>query len=214
MDTPDPEFVAASRRRDLLLTLVMLGILLTPAWLTPSWFARPWLVVALVLGAPAVVLTWTHGPWMPTPSEEMPRILAALDLSPGDHLCDLGAGDGRMLLRIHDATGATCTGIEAEPLMYLLARLRLALQGDEGTRVQFGNLYGADLSTFDVVYVWGTAYSVGTDRFRQFVVDAMRPGARLVAYHTPIPGLDPVAVDDDGQRPLYTYVMPSGPTGS
>ena len=204
---PDPDFVAASRRRDLLQTLVLLGILLTPAWLTPAWFARPWLIACLVLAGPALVLTWFHGPWVPTPGEELPRILAALDLSEGDRFCDLGAGDGRMIARVREATGAVCTGIEAAPLLYLLARLRLVVQGDEGTSVRLGDLYRTDLSPFDVVYVWGTAYSVGTERFRRFVQSSMRPGSRLVSYQTPVPGLEPTTVDEEGQRPLYTYVI-------
>jgi hypothetical protein len=206
VDAPDPGFVAASRRRDLLLTLVMMGILLTPAWLTPPWFSRPWEVAAVLLGAPAVFLTWHHAPWVPTPKAELPRIVRALALQPTERFCDLGAGDGRLLVWVQAATGAACTGIEAAPLLALLARLRIALSGG-GARIRFGDLYAADLSEFDAVYVWGTAYSVGTERFRAFLQRSARPGTRLVSYHTPIPGLVPTAVDEGGQRQLFTYVL-------
>ena len=65
-----------------------------------------------------------------------------------------------------------------------------------------GNLYAADLSGFDVVYVWATAYA----RLQE-VVRTMRPGSRLVSYHTPVAGLEPTAVDEGGMRPIFTYVI-------
>ena len=84
----------------------------------------------------------------------------------------------------------------------------LAVKGDAGTRVRWGDLYRTDLSEFDVVYVWGTAYSVGTDAFAAFAARSLRPGARLVSYHTPIPGWEPVDVDKAGMRPIYIYCWP------
>jgi SAM-dependent methyltransferase len=205
---PDPRFVAASRRRDLLLTLVMWGIALTPAWLTPEWLSRPWLVVVGLLGLPAVYYSWRHAPWQPTPAAELPRILKHLDLGPEQTFCDLGAGDGRLLLWVHAATGATCVGIEASPLQYAVARVRLALQGTHHTSVRLGDLYAADLSGFDAVYVWGTAYSVSMPRFGERMRQTLRPGARLVSYHYPVHGLHPHVEDNEGLRPLYMYVLP------
>jgi SAM-dependent methyltransferase len=202
MQSVDPASVAAGRRRDLLQTFVLLGILFTPAWLGPAWFARPWLLFSIALAGPAVALSWTHGPWVPTPRADLPRILEALRLSPGDSFCDLGCGDGRMLAWVRSATGARCTGIEAAPLLVLVAKLRAW-----GCTVRLGDLYAADLSSFDVVYVWGAPYSVGEPRFRDRVAGSMRRGARLVSYQTPIAGLEPEAVDERGMRPVYTYTI-------
>ncbi|HHO49335.1 MAG TPA: class I SAM-dependent methyltransferase [Deltaproteobacteria bacterium] len=206
MDGLDPGFVAATRRRDLLLTLVMLGILLTPAWLTPDWISLPWRITFAILGPPAVYFSWRYSPWWPTPSAELPRILHHLALSPGDAFCDLGAGDGRMVLWVHRATGARCVGIEISPLQYLLAQTRLAVQGTSGTTIRLGDLFAADLSGFDAVYIWGTAYLVSTPEFSGHVRTALRPGARLVSYHYPVPGLKAEAIDTDGLRPVYVYV--------
>jgi SAM-dependent methyltransferase len=201
------------RRRDLLLTLVLVCIGLTPGWLAPHWLSVPWLLAGLLLGAPAVYASWTHAPWMPTPTDELPRILGHLALGPDQSFCDLGAGDGRMVLRVHAATGARCTGIELSPLQYLIARARIALVGSARTSIRLGDLYAADLSAHDAVYVWGTAYSVGTPRFAEHVRRALRPGARLVSYHHPVRGLEPVLVDRAGQRPIHVYVIPDPVTG-
>lgn len=205
MHTPDPSFVAATRRRDLLLTLVLLGIGLTPAWLTPDWLSVPWRIAGAILGPPAVYFSWRYSPWWPTPAAELPRLLQHLALAPEHTFCDLGAGDGRLVLWVHRATGAECVGIEVSPLQYLVARARLAISGTPRTTVRLGDLYRADLSRFDAVYIWGTAYLVSTPRFSQHVQAALRPGARLVSYHYPVPGLQPDTIDTDGLRPIYVY---------
>ncbi len=210
MHPPDPAFVAASRRRDLLLTSVMVCIGLTPAWLTPAWFSTPWLIAGVCLGIPALYASWRYAPWVPTPSGELPRLLTHLALSPEHAFCDLGAGDGRMVLWVHRATGADCTGVEIAPLQYLVARARLALSGSARVRVLPGDLYRTDLSRFDAVYVWGTAYFVSTPRFGAYVQRALRDGARLVSYHHPVHGLQPAQIDSGGERPIYVYVIDRG----
>jgi hypothetical protein len=72
MDDLDPDQVAASRRRDLLLTLVMVGIVLTPAWLLPEVVALPWMVVVGALAVPAVVASCATPPGSPRPTRSYP----------------------------------------------------------------------------------------------------------------------------------------------
>ncbi len=206
MTPPDPEFVAASRQRDLLLTLVMVAIGLTPAWLAPAWISVPWQIAGVIFGVPALYYSWHYAPWVPTPADDLPRILQALAVKPDEAFCDLGAGDGRMLIRVHEATGAPCTGFEVAPLQYLLGRLRVGMSGAAATRIVFGDVHQQDLSEFDVLYVWGTAYWVGTPEFGAAMRQSMKPGARLISYHQPLVEWHPVAVDEGGSRPIYSYV--------
>ena len=199
-----------ARHRDLMLTAVLLGLALTPAWFVPPWLSLPWQLVFLVVGPPALWYSWHHAPWQPTPKAELDRLLNALDLAPGARFCDLGAGDGRLVARVAAATGADCTGLEIAPLLWLVAQARLV--GVRGARVRFADIYRADLSAYDAVYVWGTDYSVGAPRFGAHVLGAMRPGARLVSYHYPVHGLTPDREDQGGQRPLFVYTIPQSPT--
>ncbi len=209
--SPHPETTVGSRRRDLLLTLVMVCIGITPAWFLPAWLATPWLTIGLLGGLGAAVVSWRYSPWLPTPAEDLGRILTHLALEPHHHFCDLGAGDGRTIVRAQRATGATCTGIELSPIHYLVARVRVAIQGSSRTSVHFGNLYRHDLSPFDAVYVWGTAYLVSTPQFGAYMRQVLRPGCRLVSYHHPVCGLEPVEVDAGGIRPVYVYVVDTPP---
>lgn len=198
----------ATRRRDLLQTLVMLGIVLTPAWLLPEPFARVWLIGGLLIGVPAVFVAATSSMWLPTPAAELDRIVSALALGPQDRFCDLGAGDGRIVVAVHRRTRADCTGIELSPGPYLAARVRLALQGSQRTHMQLRDWYSVDLSAYDALYVWGTPYSVGTARFADHVRTQAKPGARVVSYAVPLSDWTPEHVDDGGQRPLYVYAVP------
>ena len=197
---------AAHRRRDLLLTAVMVGILLTPAWLLPGWASLLWQVGVVLLALPALWWSWRHAPWHPTPRADLERALTLLKLAPEQRFCDLGAGDGRVVLAAHALTGAHCVGIEVSPLPWLIGRLRLALQGGPATELWWADLYRSDLSRFDALYVWGTAYGTGTAAFVAHLEQHLRPGARVVSYHHPLPGLSPVATDTTGERPLYLYV--------
>jgi len=185
----------------------MLCIGLTPAWLLPNWLALPWLLVGLILGVPALFYSWRYAPWVPTPDSEFARIIEHLALESHQSFCDLGAGDGRMLVRVHAATGANCIGIEVSPAQYLLARLRLAISGKPGTAVVFKDLYKADLSGFDALYVWGTEYWVGTPEFAEHMERALTPGTRLISYHYRIREREPDHIDWGGLRPIYVYVF-------
>lgn len=195
------------QHRDLLLTAVMIGLALTPAWFLPAWLSVPWQLVFVIVGPLALWHSWHHAPWQPTPQAELDRVLRALALAPGARFCDLGAGDGRLVARVNAATGADCTGIEVSPLLWLVAHARLLLR--PRARVRLADLYRFDLSSFDAAYVWGTAYSVDTERFGAHVRRVMRPGARLVSYHHPVHGLVPDHVDVGGQRPLFIYTIPT-----
>ena len=183
--------------------MVIVGVVLTPAWLAPPWLARPWLVLTLLFSIPAIFLSWRFAPWVPTPRAELPRLLRCMELDPSKTFCEIGAGDGRMMVWVHRQTGAQCTGLELSPLMFLVGWVRVAVR--RAGRLRFVDMYKADLSGFDVLYVWGTAYWVGTPEFADYLRGALKPGARLVSYQQPLADWAPDLVDNEGQRPIYVY---------
>lgn len=196
----------------MLLTAVVVGIVMTPAWLLPRAVAVPWMIAGALFAPPALWVAGTSTPWVPTPAIELDRVLRALDLQRSERFLDLGAGDGRLVVRIHAATGADCVGIELSPFHWLLARLRLLFQGGPGVRVLWGDWYGLDLSGFDAIYVWGTSYSVSTPAFAAFLRRTGKPGARVVSYDHPLHAWEPEAVIPGEVRPLRVYRLPEAPT--
>jgi len=53
--------------------------------------------------------------------------LAAARLQPGETVCDIGCGDGRIVYLAVKDYGVKGTGFELSPLVYLLAKVRQVL---------------------------------------------------------------------------------------
>jgi len=67
---------------------------------------------------------------------------------------DLGCGLGGPLARIHQQRpDARLDGIEAAPLNWLIAKLRLRARGADAD-IRLGNLWHVDLSQYDIVYAY------------------------------------------------------------
>lgn len=114
----------------------MLDVLLIAGTLTLSGFA--WV---LLFGAP----------YLPTLK---PQITAALDiaqLKPGQHLLELGSGDGRVMLAAAKQ-GIRVTGYELNPFLVLFTKFRLRKY--PSAHVKWGNFWKADLATADAIFVF------------------------------------------------------------
>ena len=202
---------SGERPRDLLQTLVIVCIVLTPAWLGPPWWTWLWTALVAVVAAPAVWFTWTGAPWVPTPHAELERLVPLLALAPGERFVDLGAGDGRVLRHVARATDAEVIGVEASVLPWMLGRLRGA--GPSG-QLLLGSRYGPampqrlGLAGARAVYLWSTPYGLAHPKLPA-VLGALPAGARVVTYGTPLPFWRPREVDRTGQRPLFCYVVGS-----
>lgn len=63
-------------------------------------------------------------PYVPTLKRDIDAILTALKIGKGNHLVDLGAGDGRVL-KMAAERGADVGGVEINPFLVLISRWRL-----------------------------------------------------------------------------------------
>jgi hypothetical protein len=190
------------RTHDLLQTTVILLMWLTPAWLLPAPWGWVWGGIVALAVAPSLWRTWWHAPWVPSPPELTEPLIAELHRGPCEVFVDLGAGDGRVLQRVHAATGAHCEGVEAVPWVWLLGQLRLARSP---CRLHLGDLYRAEVAHADVVFLWGTAYGL-TPALSRHLAAQLRPGARVLAYGTPLPDWPVARRIDAGQRALYVHL--------
>ena len=201
----------AHRARDLLQTTVLVLVALTPAWLLPAGVALPWLAAVSLLAAPALWFTWTGAPWVPTPTDDLDRVVTLLGVGPDDRVVDLGAGDGRVLRHVAAVTGARVAGVEAAPAPWLLGAVRGWLGGPR-VPVRLASRYAPSarlrLAETDAVYLWSTARGVAHPGLPSLLA-RLPPGARVVCYATPLPFWVPEAIDTTGQRPIYRYVVGS-----
>jgi hypothetical protein len=168
------------------------------------------LVLAGLVGAIAAAM-WTliprwHGvPAMPARMRWIRKALAQAKVQPHDVVVDLGAGDGRVLWIAAREFGAHAVGYEVEPLHCAVAWLRALFGGLSGrVSIRNGNLYKADLSGADVVFMYLNPTLIGN--LRQRLQQELAPGARIVSLDFPIEGWEPSEVDIGYL--IFTYRMP------
>jgi hypothetical protein len=173
------------------LTFVPLLWLGLAADLDSRWFLAGFLVLALTsLGA-----VRTRVP-LYLSSAAAARELARR-LPENGHLMDLGCGLGGPLASVRRARpDARLAGVEAAPLNWLVARLRLRGRAD----IRLGSLWDADLSACDVVYAYLSPAPMA--RLWQKAKAEMKPGSLFISNSFPVPGLafDEVIELDDLSR--------------
>ena len=99
-------------------------------------------------------------------------------------------------------------GVEVEPIRVLILRMRRRIGGPaDRVSIQWGNLFGVDLSRATVVtcFLWPGAM----ERLRPKFEAELKAGARVVSHWHPIPGWTPVLVD----LPRHVYFYRCGRAG-
>lgn len=145
---------------------------------------------------------------------------AMLDLAAvhaGDHVVDLGCGDGRIVLAAA-RRGATGLGVDIDAQLVTVARANAEHAGLAG-RVRFAqqDLFATDLAMASVVTLY--LFPAIMRRVAAHLAGAARPGARIVSHDFPLPGWRATrvaVVDAPGKRDatgtstatLYLYVAP------
>jgi len=116
--------------------------------------------------------------WVPTPQTLVDEMLNIAEVKAGEHLIDLGAGDGRTVIAAA-LRGLTAVGIEYNPDMAELAR-RNARAAGVAARATFltGDLFEADLSSADVITLF-LLPSINEQLKPRLL--ALRPGVRVVS---------------------------------
>jgi len=128
--------------------------------------------------------------------------MAVADLLPKGRplaVVDLGSGLGGLVCHLAAARpDAQVTGIESAPLPWLVSRLRKNRRYPNCRFVR-GDYTASDLAVYDVVFVYLSGAAMPA--LWQQAVSQMRPGALLLSYEFPIPGVPPsfqVHPDADG----------------
>ena len=120
-------------------------------------------------------------------------------------LMDLGCGLGGPLAKVATSRpDARLAGVEAAPLNWLIARIRLMGRAD----VQLDSLWEADLSECDVVYAYLSPAPMA--RLWQKVQAEMKPGSLFVSNSFPVPGVsfdEVVELDDFSRARLLIWRM-------
>jgi hypothetical protein len=139
--------------------------------------------------------------WAPSDTDAVEHALDVARLRSGEHLVDLGCGDGKVLVAAA-RRGASVEGVEVDEELAQLAREALVANGFDGA-VDVGDVFEHSL-TADVLFTYLSPATLQrlTDRLQR----STRPGTRLVTLDYAVPGLRPTVVDGR----IHLYELPAG----
>ena len=119
-------------------------------------------------------------PFITSPDNVTPEMLRIAGVGAGDHVIDLGSGDGRIVILAAKRFGATGLGVELDPAL-VQRSLRNARDAGVAERVEFRvqDLFETDLSRASVI----TMYLLPEFNLRlRPALLALRPGTRIVSH--------------------------------
>jgi SAM-dependent methyltransferase len=141
--------------------------------------------IALPLHAQVQAWGWDDGsvPYVQTPMEIVERMLRMAEVGKGDHVIDLGSGDGRIVIEAAKR-GATGMGVDLDPNLVQLATDNARAAGvEKSVAFKTLDLFDADLSPASVV----TMYLLPDFNAKLLPrLLKLRPGTRIVSHDGPI----------------------------
>ncbi len=108
------------------------------------------ILIALILCFGFVILF--GAPYLPTLSPQVTTALDLAHLKPGEHLLELGCGDGRVLIAAANR-GLRATGYEINPLLALVAWIRTRRHKGQ-VQVVWGNFWTTRLPPAQGIFVF------------------------------------------------------------
>jgi len=127
-------------------------------------------------------------PLVRTPDAMIHRILKTASLTPRDHLCDLGSGDGRVCLIAAQSFGVEASGLEISETLVVESRLRASEHNIRNVSFHTEDMYSLDPE--HSLFTRATVFFLHlmpepVERLRYVLEAALRRGARIVTlnYH-------------------------------
>jgi ubiquinone/menaquinone biosynthesis C-methylase UbiE len=150
-----------------------------------SWVWAPVCALSLVMaGGCAKWKKFAYEGFNRDSSQQPERVIAALDLKPGDRVADLGAGGGYFTFRFADAVGPTgrVYAIDVDPDMIEYLKTRAAADGYQNVEVRAATADDAGLppDSVDLLFTCNTDHHLD-DRSAYFARtrSTLRPGGRV-----------------------------------
>ncbi len=151
-------------------------------------------------------------PYIQTPQDIIPKMLAMASVMPDEILFDLGSGDGRMVITAARDFHARVVGVEIRRRLVRECRRKVKEMGlSRQIRFSCRNFKKVSLRKADVLAMYLSSYTLNllAPKFTK----ELRPGVRIVNFDYPIPGWTPARereVTPAGwkePRSIYLYVV-------
>lgn len=154
-----------------------------------------WLIIALVFLSGFLYAVFFGAPYVPAFQQDFDELFDLSGVRKGTKFVDLGSGDGKVLLAAAQR-GATVTGYEINPVLWLLSIWRLR-KFRSRARVRLGSMWQADLAKTDVVYMY--LHTNWMDKMERKLKSEMPKGGRVVSYVFKLSSLKQIAQTRNAQ---------------
>lgn len=140
------------------------------------------------------------GPFVPSSNKTVERMIRLAQIKETDRVCDLGSGDGRMLLAAMRAGAKSAVGYEIHPGLVLISHLRMrAKKIQNQVHTVHKSLWKADLHDVTVVLLYQLPETMVA--LEKKLRDELPIGARIVSHAFPLKHWKPELVEGN----LYVY---------
>lgn len=150
--------------------------------------------------------------FVPSPQDVVEKMLELAQVTRDDVLCDLGCGDGRIVVTAAKKYGCKAFGydLDADCVARALENVKSGRVADL-VRIEKKDLFAADLREVTVA----TLYLLPIINEKLVPqLEKMKPGSRIVSHAFDIPGYRPdkvirfVSEEDELERPIYLWTTP------
>lgn len=127
--------------------------------------------------------------YVPSRQDKIKKMIELADIKPGELACDLGCGDGRLVIALAQA-GAEAHGYEINPLLVILARFNIKKAGYSGKAfIHWKNFWKEDFLKFNVITIYGMNFIM--KKLEKELKGNFRSGARVISNAFPFPNWPP-----------------------
>lgn len=162
-----------------------------------------WLFI-LLIGSYALG-GWLAAPWVPLWKKDVYRMLDLAKIREGEIVCDLGAGDGRLLIVAAQNYGAKGLGFEISILPYLIGCFKIYIKGlNRRINFKFSNFFSQDISQADVICLFLTP--AGMEKLKPKLEKETKKGVRILSFAFGVKGWQPTLVDDSVPKRAKIYL--------
>ncbi len=131
-------------------------------------------------------------PYVPSLGKEVRNAFKELyPLSKNDTIVDLGSGDGSVLLAA-SRSKAHCVGIELNPALVMISRLRLGKRAD----IRLGNMWLTELPP-QTTLVYAFVVSRDTKRLKKYMqaeANRLKKDITLMTFGAMLPNVEPLKI--------------------
>lgn len=139
-------------------------------------------------------------PFVPTHINDIKKMLEMIELNNQDNLIDLGSGDGRVLF-LAAKTGAHCTGVEINPLLYLWSLIISKIKKLSNVNFYCKDLWKIDLKNYNILTIYFIHNKM--EKLANKIKLEMKPGSKVISYGFKFENWQPEVISGK----IYLYIV-------